>query len=515
MKQLLAAFLSAALAVAILSSAAAGPATPTLVYSTYLGSDADEQGRGVALDAAGRAYVTGYTSSVVFPADSRWQVADGEEVSEHGVDVYAARFDPAGATTDYLYWFNALTLYAEDEGYGVAADVQGNTYITGYTRSEDFCTVFGTVPGYHPTYYGETDAFVLKIKADGSGLAYCTFLGGSDWDAGRAITVDKLGNAYVVGGTWSDDFPTTAGAVQPAIAGQRDVFLAKLDASGTALTYSTYLGGTGQEDGVALGVTSEDGVSDDIVVATGWTNSANFPVTAGVLGPTYGGNTDGFVFKLDLGTNTLGYATYLGGSDDDRPTGLSVNGLAGAVVAGYTQSADFPTTPAVLAADPLGGVDGFAARVTATGDTLTWSTYLGGNGDDHVWGVAVAEGGIVTVGETTSTDFPVTEDALSSTLNGLSDAFLLRLTLTGQEVLYGTYLGGSSTDRAYAVAAGSTFIETVVTGITLSSDFPTTLLAYDTEYNGSGDVFVSKLSLGVYTPPRPRVWLPLLRHSSP
>ena len=507
MKQLLAIFFSSMLAVAVLSSAVAGPDTPALLYSTYLGNVADEQGRSVALDSSGRAYVTGYTSSVVFPEMTRSNAPD------HGVDVYAARFDPAGATTDYLYWFNALTLYAEDEGYGVAADAEGNTYITGYTRSEDFCTVFGAVSGYHPTYYGETDAFVLKIKADGSGLDYCTFLGGNDWDAGRAITVDTLGNAYVVGGTWSEDFPTTPGAVQSAIGGQRDVFLAKLDASGTRLLYSTFFGGSGQEDGVALGVASENGVSDDIVVATGWTNSADFPVTTDVLGPTYSGNTDGFVFKLDLSTNTLDYATYLGGSDDDRPTGVSVNGSPGVVVAGYTQSPDFPTTPDALAAAPLGGVDGFATQLGAAGDALMWSTYLGGSGDDHAWGIA-GDDTVVIVGETTSADFPVTQDALASNLNGLSDAFLLRLTPSGQDVIYGTYLGGSNTDRAYAVASSGAAGDTVVTGITLSSDFPTTPLAYDTEYNGSGDVFVTKLRLGVFDPPRPRVWLPMVRHSS-
>ncbi|MCB0252940.1 MAG: SBBP repeat-containing protein, partial [Anaerolineae bacterium] len=215
MKLITALLLTAVLALAGLTNSAAGPNVPAMVYSTYLGSDADEQGRSVAIDGEGRAYVTGYTSSVVFPAHS------GNDAPDHGVDVYAVRFDPSGANTDYLYWFNALTLYAEDEGYSIATDAQGNAYVTGYTRSEDFCTVFGTVPGYHPTYYGETDAFVLKIKADGSGLAYCTFLGGADWDAGRAITVDELGNAYVVGGTWSTDFPVTPAAVQPDIAGLR------------------------------------------------------------------------------------------------------------------------------------------------------------------------------------------------------------------------------------------------------------------------------------------------------
>ena len=192
MKQLALSFL---LLAALVTSVAAAPGPSDLpwVYSTYLGSESEDQGASVALDTQGRATVTGYTSGTSFPALS------GARAPQHGVDVFASRFDADGATVSNVYWFNALTLFAEDEGYSVALDEQGNAYVTGYTRSEDFCTVFGSVPGYHPTYYGETDAFVLKIRADGSGLDYCTFLGGGDWDVGRAIAVDKLGNAYVVG----------------------------------------------------------------------------------------------------------------------------------------------------------------------------------------------------------------------------------------------------------------------------------------------------------------------------
>ncbi|MEZ4768366.1 MAG: SBBP repeat-containing protein [Caldilineales bacterium] len=507
MKLITAIFLTTGLALAGAINSAAGPETPSVVYSTYLGSYADEQGRSVAMDSAGRAYVTGYTSSAVFPAPRPGASPD------HGVDVYAVRFDPGGSSADYLYWFNALTLYAEDEGYSIAADAQGNAYVTGYTRSEDFCTVFGAVPGYHTTYYGETDAFVLKIKADGSGLAYCTFLGGSDWDAGRAITVDQLGNAYVVGGTWSRDFPTTAGAAQGNIGGLRDVFLAKLSSDGTALMYSTFLGGAGQEDSTALAITSDNGVTENIVYATGWTNSGDFPVTGGVLGPTYSGNTDGFLFKLDLGAGSLAYATYLGGSDDDRPTSLTVADAGGALVTGYTQSPDFPTTPGAWSEQPLGGVDGFAAQVNVTGDILKWGTYIGGSGNDQIWDAAY-DSAVDIVGETMSSDFPVTAGAFSASLNGPSDAFVFRLAPDGRGILYGSYFGGSSTDRAYGVVTGGPTIDTVVTGITLSSDFPTTPLAYDTEYNGSGDVFVTKLNLGVVDVlPRPRAWLPLVRRS--
>ena len=141
---------------------------------------------------------------------------------------------------------------------------------------------------------------MAKIRADGSGLAYCTYLGGDDWDVGRAIAVDKLGNAYVVGGTWSANFPTTPEAVQPALAGLRDTFMVKLDPSGTALHYATYLGGAGQEEAVGVQRGSTDGVNEHLVFVAGWTNSADFPTTPGVPGPVYRGNSDGFVYRIDL-----------------------------------------------------------------------------------------------------------------------------------------------------------------------------------------------------------------------
>jgi hypothetical protein len=357
---------------------------------------ADEQGRGVALDAQGRAYVAGYTSATSFPSRA---------APEHGVDVYAARFDASGSDVDYLYWFNALALFKEDEGYSAAHDAQGNLYVTGYTRSEDFCTVFGVVPGYQLTFAGETDAFVLKIRADGSGLDYCTFLGGDDTDIGRAIAVDALGNAYVAGGSWSTDFPTTPNAVQGELAGLRDIFLARLSANGQQLTYSTFLGGAGQEEASALELAAENGALHTYVA--GWTFSSDFPVTAGVVGPSYQGQADGFLVKLDIEANTPGYATYLGGAGDDRPTGVGVGCCGRALVAGYTQSVDFPTTAGALAPASAGGVDGFAALLTAAGDDLEWSTYLGGAGDDQAWGLALGDDGTALLaGETASADFP-------------------------------------------------------------------------------------------------------------
>lgn len=498
MRYLLYAILIVTALVVSLTTAAAGSTGLPWVYSTYFGSEAEDLGAGVVIDTQGRATITGYTSGTSFPT------TPGSDAPQHGVDAFVTRLDADGATTSFSFWFNALTLFAEDEGYSIALDAQGNVYVTGYTRSADFCTVFGTVPGFSTNYFGETDAFVLKIRADGSGLAYCTFLGGSDWDVGRAIAVDEAGSVVVVGGTWSNDFPTTAGAVQPALADLRDTFLVKLDASGTALLYSTFLGGTGQEEAVAVQLASAS-----VLQVAGWTNSANFPVTPGVLGPLYGGSTDGFVYQLDLTTQRLAYSTYLGGSGEDRPADLVMAGPA-AVVTGVTRSTDFPTTPATLATTPPGGQDAFVAQVAPNGQSLDFSTYLGGSGDDWAWALYTTADSLFVAGATASSDFPTTAGAIATTLHGELDAALVQLSPDGSHLHYGTYLGGSDIDQArgLAVDAGG---DVVLTGSTTSADFPTTPLAFDTTYNGGGDSFVTRLRLDGVPPSGYRLFLPVLR----
>jgi hypothetical protein len=483
----------------------AGPADLPWVWSSFLGSESEDQGHSVGIDLQGRVVVAGMTSGVAFPAG--WPA----RAPLHGVDAFAVRVAAGGASLDYAYWFNALTLFAEDEAYAVAVDPLGNAYVTGYTRSADFCTVFGSVPGYQPVYQGETDAFVVKIRADGSGLAYCTFVGGSDWDVGRAIAVDNLGNAYVAGGTWSDDFPVTSGAVQPALAGQRDSFLVTLDAAGSALLYGSYFGGTGQEEAMGVQIGSAGSAAEHVVFAAGWTNSADFPTTPGVIGPVYGGNTDGFVYRLDLAAGRLDYATYLGGDGQDRPAGLALH-VNHALVAGSTQSAHFPTTAGALADGPLGGQDGFASKLAPDGRALLFSTYLGGSGDDSAAALttAIDDGTTIIAGGTASPDLPTTGLALSTALRGPRDAMLLRLSHDGARLIYGSYLGGDGLDQALGVAANGVG-QVIVTGSTTSEDFPVTTLAFDETYNGGGDIFVTRLSLGVITPPaEPSLFLPLL-----
>ena len=271
--------------------------------------------------------------------------------------------------------------------------------------------------------------------------------------------------------------------------------MVKLNPSGTDLVYSTFLGGAGQEEALAVQVGSADGVTDNLVHVTGFTNSADFPVTPGVLGPVYRGNTDGFLYKLDLATNSLVYATYLGGSGADRPAGLALGRITCSSRAA-PKSGDFPTTAGVLAGSPLGGQDGFVAKVAPDGRSLDFSTYLGGSGDDWAWSLqAGSDSTVFVAGATASTDFPVTAGAVSAALHGERDATLARLSPDGSSLFYGTYLGGSTVDQARGVAV-EPLGDVVITGSTSSEDFPTTPGAYDTTYNGGGDIFVTKLRLG-------------------
>ena len=348
---------------------------------------------------------------------------------------------------------------------------------------------------------------MLKVKPDGSGLAYCTFLGGNDADIGRAIVVNEAHEAYVVGGTWSTDFPTTTAAFEQSNQGERDVFVAKLDATGTELQYATYLGGTGQEEAQAVVL---DATNNAYV--TGWTRSTDlytglYSKTA-VYDPTFnGGVFDVFLMKLNRSGSDLLYSTYIGGQDEDQGMGMAVDENGRVYLTGYTKSADFPTTTDTIAPTFQGVRDAFVLRMDAAGTALEYATYLGGTGYDHGFDIDVIadEETAVVVGETWSADFPATATAYQPALNGERDAFVAQINAQGTLLAYATYLGGSESESGYALTShgqGSVY----VTGQTNSADFPTTPGAYNTEHNGDYDVFVTQLPL----PEQYRIFLPLV-----
>jgi hypothetical protein len=331
-------------------------------------------------------------------------------------------------------------------------------------------------------------------------LSYSTYLGGASNDSGYGIAIGANGNAYVTGSTGSVDFPI-AGGVQSAEGGDFDAFVAKLDPTGTALVYSTYLGGNGfdRATGIAL-----DGSGNAYV--TGTTSSNNFPITTGALQTSFGDGicgtsfcSDAFVTKLDASGATLVYSTYLGGSNADSGQGIAVDDAGSAYVTGSTQSGDFPTASPLQAVEGGNG-DAFVSKLQSNGSGLIYSTFLGGTDSDFGQAIAVNSTGQATVvGFTFSTDFP-TVGPLQSSNAGSADAFVATLNAAGSALAYSSYLGGSGVDRAFAIAldgAGGIYLA----GDTASPDFPISVGAFQSAM-GAGtcgsapcaDAFVTKLT---------------------
>jgi hypothetical protein len=276
-------------------------------------------------------------------------------------------------------------------------------------------------------------------------LVYSTYLGGSHADAGLSIAVDETGSAYITGETSSTDFPTTATVPQPTLAGARDAFVTKLSADGTALVYSTYLGGSAGDRGLSIAV---DGAGQAYV--TGATESTDFP-TQNALQPTFGGVQDAFVTKLSADGATLLYSTYGGGSGAETGTAIAVDEEGQAYVTGSTTSADLPALNAFDST--LGGTqDAFVAKLTAEGTAVVYATYLGGSASETGAGIAVdGEGQAYVTGSTDSADFP-TQNALQPTFGGVQDAFVTKLSADGAALLYSTYGGGSGAETGTAIA---------------------------------------------------------------
>jgi len=470
---------------------------PTLFYSTYLGGGFNDSGHGIAVDAIGNAYVTGLTHSADFPTTT-----GAFDTTASGLfDAFVTKLNPTGSAP--LVYSTYLGGDDTDQGNGIAVDAMGNVYVTGLTLSADFPT---TADAFDTTFNGFFDAFVTKLNPSGSApLVYSTYLGGVDRDTGRGIAVDAMGDAYVTGDTFSSDFPTTADAFDTTFNGFFDAFVTKLNPSGTApLVYSTYLGGVDRDTGRGIAVD----VAGNAYV-TGETGGSGFPTTPLAFDTTLGGSIDAFVTKLNpTGSAPLVYSTYLGGSDFEEGLAIAVDAMGNAYVTGDTGSSDFPTTTGAFDTTLSGSSDAFVTKLNPTGTApLVYSTYLGGSGGetgyDIGYGIAVdAMGNAYVTGDTRSSDFPTTAGAFDSTLGGCCDAFATKLNPTGSAPLvYSTYLGGSDFEDGLAIAVDA-LENAYVTGQTNSADFPTTMGAFDTAYNGEGDAFVAKI-IDVVLPPGP------------
>ena len=456
---------------------------PVLAYSTFVGGSGYDGGEGIAVDGSGNAYVTGWTFSSNFPTtsgayDTTFNKGDGY------TDVFILKLNAAGSFLTYATFIGG-SQYADWVG-GISVDGTGNAYIVGWTDSLDFPTTPGA---FDTSYNGNSDVFVLKLNATGSSLTYSTFIGGSGGDSGQGITVDSSGNAYVTGMAGYLDFPVTPGAYDTSYNGNAEVFLLKLNATGAALSYSTFVGGSEYDRSYDIAVD----ISGNAYV-TGYTFSSNFPATSGAYDTTYNGNRDGFMLKLDASGSSLYYATFIGGIQDEMASNISVDGSGNAYVGGWTYSPDFPITPGAHDTTYNGNGDAFVVKFDSTGSALTYSTFVGGSGYDDGRGISVhGSGNAYVTGSTNSPDFPTTPGAFDTTHNGNMDAFVLKLDSTGSTLTYSTYIGAYWNEGGYGIAVDSSG-NAYVTGETYESNFPTTSGAYDITFNGHSDSFVAKIS---------------------
>jgi hypothetical protein len=308
--------------------------------------------------------------------------------------------------------------------------------------------------------------------------------------------VDASGNAYVGGATRAVGFPTTPGSYQPSLAGFRDIFVTKLNAAGSALVYSTFVGGENFEDLTDIAV---DGAGQ--AYFTGRTffsfSVVLYPTTTGAFQTTYDGIRDAVVTKLSADGSTLLYSTLLGGTDFDEAFGIAVDSSGNAYVAGWTTSTDFPTAGTPLQGARIGTWDCFISKVNPSGTGLAYSTYLGGNeggGLDVCRDIAVdSSGNAYVVGQTEATDFP-TVAAFQSVSAGSADAFVAKINGAGSALIYSSYLGSPAADDGEGVGLdGLPNPNAYVLGHTASAGFPVTPGVVQPTKSGGQDAFVAKI----------------------
>jgi aldose sugar dehydrogenase len=457
---------------------------PTLVFSTYLGSSGDDPGSSIAVDSNGNIYLAGTTNSTTFPLQNP---AYGSNAGLS--DIFVTKIDPAGASIIYSTYVGGSGI---DRGDGIAIDSNGNAYVVG--RIDSTSTNFpSTVGSFAATYRGgDFDGVVFKLNAQGNALVYSGFLGGEENDSVEGVTVDSAGVAYVTGGTKSNSFPTTLTAYQGNRAGDTDAFLTKINSSGSGLLYSSFIGGAGTDrgsgvviDGAGVAYLAGYGASPDFptadpfqagfggsfdafvakfdtnasgvnsllfcsylggagddksfgiaidssasnVYVVGQTSSNDFPVLNPAQ-PATGGSFDAFIAKISAGGAKV-YATYLGGSGDDRGTGIAVNS-SGVYVTGFTSSTNLPTV-APLQISNGGGFDAFVAKLNPAGSVFLYTTYFGGSANENFVAAVTSTGPIAVdasnayiTGYTASTNFP-TGSPLQGTKSGGQDAFVAKI----------------------------------------------------------------------------------------
>jgi len=461
-----------------------------IVFSSFLGGLEHESAVSIGIDSSGNIYVGGNTASADFPTTS-----GSYDTDYNSEDSIISKISSDGR---FLMYSSFLGGSAKDTLRSFKVNPAGDCYITGTTESADFPTTSGVIDTTFNS--GVSDIFICSINPDGSILNFSTFLGGSlaDGDVSGSIDLDISGNIYITGNTFSDDFPVTAAAYDPSINGESDVFISKMNSTGTSLIYSTFLGGLNNDNGYGIRV---DGLGT--VYVTGDTKSLDFPTTISAFDTDYnGGDRDAFITKLDTSGSNLVFSSYIGGNFHDYGADVVLDTAGDAFVIGYTGSPDFPVS--LTAFDRLlnSGTAIYILKIQNNGSDIIYSTFLEGS----LFQVARSadidlSGNIYLTGMTSSPDFPFTADGYDTTYNGGTDVVLCKISPDGSELLYSSFLGGVNSEAGLSIVLDSSS-GLYVTGGTSSPDFPVTFGVFDTTYNGGlSDIFVTKLSLTNLTLP--------------
>lgn len=454
------------------------PTATDLIYSTYLGGSENEiqnaRGVGIAIDADGNAYVASSTSSTNFPT-----TAGAYQTTNQGNDdAFVVKLNPTGTDLVYSTYVGGPGI---EYGWDVAVDADGQAYVCGETNGN-----FPTTPGAYQTASISLSGFVTKLSADGSSLVFSTTIG-TNTGKTKAIALDVDGNAYVTGGAdtpyGQTGWPVTTGAFQTDGKGSFDAFVTKLSADGSALAFSTYLGGTGNEDGHGIAV---DGNRN--VYVTGVTNSTDFPVSPGAfqssLQSTPLPEDDGFVVKLNASGSTLAFGTYLGAAAGEDLAGIVVDSGGRAIVAGGTASTNFPTTddafqPTFTPPSLYGSA--VVTKLNAGGTALVYSTYLHPTAQDgsSIYGIALDGNDALYVAGTSSATFPTTPGVFQSTTwnPAFGGPIVAKLDLSGGATeTCGDFNGDGNVTAADALGA-------LLAGLGLEACAPSVC-----DYNGDGSV---------------------------
>ncbi len=435
---------------------------PAFQYVTHIGGFQSDTVYGVTNDAAGNIFVVGEANSPDYPTTAGAYRA----ANQGNYDVVVTKMNPSGSAMVYSTFIGGSQL---DSGSMIDVDASGNAYIAGYTTSNNYPTTPGVVQA---SYGGGTfDAVLTKLNATGSAIVYSTYIGGNKADKAHDVAVDGAGQAVVVGETASSGFPTLGGY---AYSGNIDAFVTQVNASCTSRLISRCIGGAA--DDWANGCRYDIGGNVELV---GVTASANFPVTPGALQPLPGGGTDAFVSKVSAGTGAIAACTYLGGATDDVANSLAATPMGNVFVCGQTFSTNFPVSPTAYQATRIGLSAGFVTKINQTLTGILYSTYLGGLRNTYCTAVAMNSNAsrVFVVGSTDSIDFPVTSDAYQKVNAGNTDGIIVEMDGTLDHVLYATYMGGSNDDQFTDVTMSTDGI-VYLSGDTHSTDFPVTANAY-------------------------------------